>query len=265
MSMKKPLFIVMTGDGINCERETAFAIELGGGAARVMHVNDLLETPEVLKEADGFAIPGGFSFGDELGSGQIMALKIRHKLGEAFFALVERQGPVIGICNGFQVLVKLGLLPYPARRDERLLALAPNAGGGFIDRWAALEVQKDSVCQWTQGLEKSTIELPIRHGEGRIAFLQGREDEIYKKLKAEGLIPLTYAEDVNGSHGRIAALCDPTGMVLGMMPHPEAFVFGETYRQTGEAAPVKGDGLLLFENIINIMNGRETQNARRAG
>jgi phosphoribosylformylglycinamidine synthase len=265
MGMQKPLFIVMTGDGINCERETAFAIGLGGGSARIMHVSDLLEAPEILKEADGFAIPGGFSFGDELGSGQIMALKIAHKLGDAFFALVERQKPVIGICNGFQVLVKLGLLPYPAAREKRLLALAPNAAGGFIDRWVEMEVAAESVCRWTQGLGKARIELPIRHGEGRIALLPGHEDEIYHDLKSKGLIPLTYAEDVNGSYGRIAALTDPTGMVLGMMPHPEAFVFGETYKQTGAAAPSKGDGLLLFENIIHHMNGRERADARRAG
>lgn len=262
--MKKPLFIVMAGDGINCERETAFALELAGGQAKILHVNDLIASPEALKTADGLAIPGGFSFGDELGSGQILALKIRHKLGDKFFKMVEGKKPVIGICNGFQVLVKLGLLPYPDA-EERSLALAANEQGGFINRWVGLNVDRKSVCLWTQGLEKTQIELPIRHGEGRIAFKKGEEEKHYQALVSQGLIPLTYAEDVNGSYGRIAALTDPSGMVLGLMPHPEAFMFRETYRNTYAHTPEKGDGALIFDNIMRIMKGEENTYERRAG
>src|SRR4051812_35674067 len=147
--MKNPLFIIVAGDGINCERETARAVELAGGSAKIIHINDLLDAPEILKSADGLAIPGGFSFGDELGSGQIMALKIRHRLNEAFYGLVRQKKPVIGICNGFQVLVKLGLLPYPDAK-ERIIALAPNEQGQFINRWVEMDV-KESVCLWTKG------------------------------------------------------------------------------------------------------------------
>jgi phosphoribosylformylglycinamidine synthase len=256
--MKKPLFIVVAGDGINCERETAQAFELAGGAARIAHVNDLADAPEILKSADGLAIPGGFAFGDELGSGQIMALKIRHRLGEAFSGLVRRQRPVIGICNGFQVLVKLGLLPYPDA-EERMIALAPNEQGQFINRWVDLKVEK-SVCLWTEGLEQKQISLPIRHGEGRIVF---RSEDDYRKVVREGLVPLTYTEEVNGSHGRIAGLTDPSGAVLGLMPHPEAFVFQATNASPQRHFEGKGDGIAVFENIMRVLGVKE--NARRAG
>lgn len=246
----KPSFLILCGDGINCERETAKAFELAGGASRIVHINDVLETPKMLADFDGLAIPGGFSFGDELGSGQIMALKIRHKLGDTFFSFVAAGKPVIGICNGFQVLVKLGLLPFP-QTLERALALAPNEQGGFIDRWVTLDVDKNSVCKWTQGIEK--LELPIRHGEGRIVF---NDEKLYAQLKAAGQIPLTYTEDVNGSYGRIAGLCDASGMVLGLMPHPEAHVYRATYKAPEKEFLEEGDGLMLFKNIIRVIQGK---------
>ncbi|MDD9900034.1 MAG: phosphoribosylformylglycinamidine synthase subunit PurQ [Alphaproteobacteria bacterium] len=249
--MTQPKFLILSGDGINCERETARAVELAGGSAEIVHVNDLIDAPEKLKIADGLTIPGGFSFGDELGSGQILALKIRHKLGDAFFDMVRAQKPVIGICNGFQVLMKMGLLPYP-EGDERVAALAANESGAFIDRWVGLDVNTDSVCKWTEGL--NTLRLPIRHGEGRVVF---SDDSVYETLKNNGQIPLTYTEDVNGSHGRIAGLTDPTGMVLGLMPHPEAFVHRGTDAAPQRDIAEKGDGILLFENIIRVMRGHE--------
>ena len=254
----KPLFIVMAGDGINCERETAAALKLAGGESKIVHINDLLENPGMLETAEGLAIPGGFSFGDELGSGQILALKIRHKLGAAFFNMVEKKKPVIGICNGFQVLVKLGLLPFPAE-TERRVALAANESGKFIDRWVSLDVNPKSICLWTKDLPLSSLELPIRHGEGRIVFSAGEEEDIYQTLVKQGQIPLTYIADVNGSYERIAALTDPSGVVLGLMPHPEAFISQMTYRSSRQDATTKGDGLFIFENIVKYLGGRNTK------
>jgi len=251
--MKKPLFLVLAGDGINCERETACAFELGGGETHITHINDLLENPKMLGRYEGLAIPGGFSFGDELSSGQIMALKIRHGLGDAFFKFIEAQKPVIGICNGFQVLVKLGLLPNP-KTLERTVALAANAQGGFINRWVTVKVIQNTVCQWTQNIE--SIEMPIRHGEGRIVF---KDDSVYAALKSKGQIVLTYTEDVNGSHGRIAGLCDETGMVLGLMPHPEAHVYRATYKTPAKDYMQSGQGLKIFENIIRVLTDRESE------
>lgn len=259
----KPLFIIVSGDGINCERETAAALIQAGGDSKIVHINDLLENPNMLETAQGLAIPGGFSFGDELGSGQIMALKIRHKLGSAFFNMVEQKKPMIGICNGFQVLVKLGLLPFPAEAERRV-ALAANESGKFIDRWVSLDVNPKSVCLWTKDLPLSTLELPIRHGEGRIVFRTGEEEAIYQTLVKQGQIPLSYTADVNGSHGRIAALTDPSGVVLGLMPHPEAFVSRMTYKSSQQDAAAKGDGLFIFENIIKYLGGKTAKDKKYA-
>ena len=247
----KPSFLILCGDGINCERETAKAFELAGGTAQIVHINDVLDNKNMLGDFQGLAIPGGFSFGDELGSGQIMALKIRHKLGDAFFEFVAAGKPVIGICNGFQVLVKLGLLPFPTTL-ERALALAPNAQGGFINRWVKLDVNTKSVCKWTEGVAQ--MELPIRHGEGRIVF---KDEKLYAELLASGQIPLVYTEDVNGSHGKIAGLCDASGLVLGLMPHPEAHVYRATYKSPETEFMNDGDGLMLFKNIVRVIEGRD--------
>ncbi len=242
--MTQPSFLILCGDGINCERETAAALRRAGAHAEILHINDLAAAPEKLARFDGMAIPGGFSFGDELGSGQILALKIRHKLGKNFFDFVAAQKPIIGICNGFQVLVKLGLLPYPATQ-QRVMALAPNLQGGFIDRWVTLEPGANSVCKWTQGVD--AFDLPIRHGEGRVVF---GDDAVYDELKDNGQIALTYSEDVNGSHQRIAGLCDPSGLIFGLMPHPEAFVYQATNLTPQRDFMAAGAGAQIFRNIV---------------
>lgn len=249
-----PKFLVLAGDGINCERETAAAFIHAGGAAEIVHINRLLGNPALLASFDGLALPGGFSFGDELGSGQLLGLKIRHALGDVFRDFVAAKKPVIGICNGFQVLVRLGLLPFPF--EDRAAALAKNDHGQFMNRWAALDSVPDSICKWTAGLP-AQFSLPVRHGEGRIVLKRGAEEEIYLKLRDAGQIPLRYAQDINGSYRRIAALCDPSGLVLGMMPHPEAFAFQATSADRAENPLAKGDGILLFENILRHITGAE--------
>ncbi len=243
-------FLILTGDGINCANETAWAFELAGGQADIVHINDLLETPARLLEFDGMAFPGGFSFGDDLGSGQVMALKMRHALGTELKDFVAKGSPIIGICNGFQMLTKLGLLPHPTR--GRSVALAPNLHGQFIDRWVTLERPHNSVCKWTEGLTQ--FDLPIRHGEGRVVFSRGQEKELYQELEQNGQIALQYSEDVNGSHANIAAICDPTGLILGLMPHPEAHLFALHQPQQVEQPFAEGAGLKLFQNIITHLN-----------
>ena len=234
----RPKFLVLAGDGINCERETARAFEQAGAVSLIVHINDLLQSPRQLRDFQGMALPGGFSFGDELGSGQILALKIRHGMGEEFQRFVENGAPLIGICNGFQVLVKLGLLPFS--QEDICLSLAPNESGHFIDAWVDLEITPGCRCPWINNLP-SRLRLPIRHGEGRVVFSQRREQEIASRLVKNGQIPLRYADsNPNGSMESAAAICDTRGLVLGMMPHPEA-------------ATHLGDGLgkLFFENIIS--------------
>ena len=251
--MAKPKFLILRGDGINCENETALAFKEAGADPKLVHVNDLMENPGLLEEFQGMAIPGGFSFGDELGSGQVLALKIKHGLSDAFSNFVAHKKPIIGICNGFQVLVKLGLLPFP--NEERVMALAQNEKGTFVNKWTKLNVDKNSVCKWTKGLSDQDVEFPTRHGEGRVVFAQGREKEIYEILKTNGQIPFTYEENFNGSHNSIAGVCDPTGLVLGMMPHPEAYIFQATYKKPVKNVFDTGVGQVLFNNIVEYLNG----------
>lgn len=247
----RPEFMILSGDGINCERETRLAFEEASAKGTIVHINDLLANPSILRRVQGMAIPGGFSFGDELGSGQVLALKIKHELYQEFFNFVDSRRPIIGICNGFQVLAKLGLLP--CHKESRSLALAPNLSGRFTDHWVDIEVVSESVCVWTSDMP-STISLPVRHGEGRVMFPIGMEDQVLRKLESKGQIPLRYREDLNGSYGRIAGLCDPSGTILGLMPHPEAALFSATapiHHRNFETPTV---GMALFKNVVNYLN-----------
>lgn len=249
--------LVLTGDGINCERETARAFSLAGGDPKIVHVNDLLEAPSSLQQYQALAFPGGFSFGDDLGSGQVLALKIAQVLGDELRAFVSAKKPVIGICNGFQALTKLGLLPEPF--GPRTMALARNDSGQFIDRWAPLEVEKNSVCIWTRNLvSEGTFSLPIRHGEGRIVFSKGQEENMHRELSQKGQVVLRYGEEVNGSYARIAGVCDPEGLVFGLMPHPEAAVSLLQYPDSSRLPQRVGDGigLRIFRNCITYLKER---------
>lgn len=222
--MRAASFLVITGDGINCERETALAFEKAGARVRILHINQLLETPSELEHVQGLVFPGGFSFGDELGSGQILALKMRHRLADALTRFLEQPRAILGICNGFQVLVKLGVLPFKELKRGGV-ALARNDHGQFIDRWVELEVNHRSPCAWLSDLPER-VAMPIRHGEGRIVLDPSKQTELARELEQKELWAFRYTEDVNGSHQRIAGLTDESGWVLGLMPHPEAASFG---------------------------------------
>ncbi len=245
-------FAVLTGDGINCAPETAWAFELAGGEAEILHVNDLLDVPHRLLDFDGLALPGGFSFGDDLGSGQLLALKLRHSMGNVLQQFVARGAPIIGICNGFQVLTKLGLLPFP--QEERAVAIGSNQQGRFINKWVELECSANSVCIWTKGLEQ--LSLPIRHGEGRVVLRADQEDRLYRRLRDNGQIVLRYTETVNGSYDRIAGLCDPSGLIFGLMPHPEAHLLNIQHPQNSAMPFLEASGLKIFQNIVDYCQSR---------
>lgn len=245
----KTRFLVLAGDGINCEYETAAAFEHAGADAFIVHVNDLLERPSLLRDVSGMALPGGFSFGDELGSGQVMALKLRFGMGDELMRFISASKPIIGICNGLQILVKLGLLPMG--NGEKSIALAHNASESFISDFTRLRVQK-KTCKWTR-LLPNILSLPIRHGEGRVVFSSSvSASDICHRLEEKGQIVFRYEDDVNGSQERIAGICDPSGMILGMMPHPEACVFAAT--EQGDRPPLsKGVGYFLFKSMIDYL------------
>lgn len=241
--------LIITGDGINCEEETALAFRELGACASVVHIQDLIEKPSLLESAHMLILPGGFSFGDEIGSGQILALKIKYALGDEFKKFVESKKLILGICNGFQALVRLGLLPKPF--EARTMTLTHNRQGHFINRWVDLQVPV-SECAWTKEIHGKTISLPIRHGEGRIVF-KGNEDEqeqTFKYLSEKGQIALTYTVDVNGSYEQIAGVCDPSGRVFGLMPHPEAAVSAWQNPSGKEKNSAQGIGALFFESGI---------------
>lgn len=244
MSMK-PKFLVLWGDGINCENETARAIELAGGASHKIHVNELLKNPTSLQTYQALVLPGGFSFGDHLGSGQILALKLEQALKEELRVFVKTR-PVLGICNGFQTLVRLGLLPDAD--FQRTCALVKNEQGHFVDRWVELERNESSPCIWTKDLPKDFV-LPIRHGEGRFVC---QSEDVFARLQKNQQVVLKYKEDVNGALGRVAGVCDPSGRVFALMPHPEAALHDWHLPFSGTAW-----GLEFFKSAVNYIRGEK--------
>ncbi|MGB0452452.1 MAG: phosphoribosylformylglycinamidine synthase subunit PurQ [Bacteriovoracaceae bacterium] len=240
-------FLVLSGDGINCEKETLLAIKEAGGDGDIVHISSFSENPNLLKSYKGLVLPGGFSFGDELGSGQILALKLKSLFEEALFEFVEKGHPVIGICNGFQVLMKLNILPNIEVASK--VALTENISAKFINRWTRLRTSGER-CLWTKGI--GSLDLPIRHGEGRIIVDESFQDDL-KKLIDDGHAPLLYDEDVNGSFESIAGLCNEKGNVLGLMPHPEAYLYPELHpdRLTWDQNPTLG--LHLFKNAVEYI------------
>jgi phosphoribosylformylglycinamidine synthase len=268
-----PKALVLYGYGLNCDRETQFALNLAGAEAVRVHTSDLLDRPAMLWDYHLLAVPGGFSWGDEHGAGVILALRLKTALGQALQEFVRAGRLVIAICNGFQVLVNLGLLPnLPGREGERLVALIPNDCGNFRDDWVHLKVNPESPCVFTKGLD--VFELPIRHGEGKFYADSG----VLSTLQANGQIALQYAQpsgalaagrfphNPNGSALDIAGICDATGLVFGLMPHPEAHITPfqhpawthdkETYRRRGEPYPqADRAGLAIFTNAVNYLAG----------
>ena len=250
--MSPPKVLVLAGDGLNCERETAQAFTAVGAKAEMATLNYIAENPLRYKDFQIFAFPGGFSFGDELRSGCLLALKIKYLLHELLDIIVNGDKLAIGICNGFQTLTQLGIIPD--RKTPRTTALTFNTQidgkrSPFINRWVSLETAP-SHCVWTRHLD-SELMLPIRHGEGRVKFSEGKEKKIFEDLRSEGQIPLFYKEDVNGSYGKIAGLCDRSGRLFGLMPHPEAAIEMMLHpKATRGNISQKGPGMKFFKNAV---------------
>ena len=243
--------LVITGDGINCERETAQAFTLAGFEAKIRHLNDLIaekfSLDDLSRQYQALALPGGFSFGDDLTSGKVLALKIRHGLNWDLGQYASRGGLVIGICNGFQALIRMEVFGGD-------LSITHNAGGKFVDTWVRV-TPTSTQSVWLKGL--GSFDLPIRHGEGRLVFSPSRRSEMIEKMGRAGMLALKYEGDPNGSESQLAGLADPTGRILGLMPHPEAFVrwtaHPEWTAQPGRASS-PGQGLALFENAFRAVN-----------
>jgi len=262
--MKEPGVLVMHAPGTNRDREAALACELAGGAAQIVHINELISGERKLEHYQMLVLPGGFSYGDDLGAGRLWANDLYHRFRADLDAFVAAGKPVLGICNGFQALVKAGYLPGPGARQR--VTLTRNRSGHFECRWVRLRPTSGSSCLFTAGLEEDIL-CPVAHGEGRFAVA---EEGMAEALFQDGLVALTYApvanradaphraavraqagypDNPNGSVADIAGICNIVGNVFGLMPHPEDHIFAEQHPRwaRGEAG---GMGISLFRNGI---------------
>jgi phosphoribosylformylglycinamidine synthase I len=281
-SQARPRVLIITGDGLNCERETALAFELAGAEPHLVHITDILSQE---KRLDGYAILafiGGFSNGDHLGAGTVQASRFRHALREDLEQFIAAGRPIIGICNGFQTVVKMGILPGmpssggPGKRADCGASTGPwrqtatitvNDSGRFEDRWVRLAIDPRSPCIWTRGLKR--LFVPVRHGEGKFVMI---DRELLEALLRRHLVVARYADDrgkatqeypfnPNGSLLAVAGICDQSGLIFGLMPHPEAFLSPYNHpswtRRAALGRPLapEGEGLAMFRNAVRHVGG----------
>ena len=255
----KPRVLVLSGCGINCERETAHAFGLPavGGAPDCVHLNDLVAQPDQLDDFHIMVIPGGFAFGDDIAAGVVLAVRLRYRLERPLSKFLADGKLLLGICNGFQVLVRLGVLPAARGNEwEQEATLTTNDSAKFEDRWVHLQIDPACPSPFVQGIER--LYLPVRHGEGK--FLT-RDDDVLRTLRTNHQIAARYSGprggaapypwNPNGSVDDVAAVCDPSGRVFGLMPHPEAYTHRTQHpRWTREALPEEGEGVAIFRNAV---------------
>ena len=255
--MKKPKIIILSGYGLNCEEETKFAFELAGGIADIVHINDLITKPKMLSKYQILVFPGGFSYGDDTGSGKAYANKFKNHLNKELKEFLSRDTLAIGICNGFQIMTNLGILPG---------GLTYNKNSQYVDRWIDLEILPSPLRRekgrgfspWLTGIKK--ISLPIAHGEGRYVV----SEKEYKNLKKNNQVAFCYTKgeiakfqnlehNPNGSDYDIAGVLAYNGRVLGMMPHPERAMFAcqNPMWYMDKKVSREGKGLQIFKNAIN--------------
>lgn len=258
-----PRTLILRTAGTNCDGETAFAFERAGFGTERLHINRLLESPTQLNDFQALAIPGGFSYGDDIAAGRIFANQISHHLRDALRDFVAAGKPIIGICNGFQVLVKTDLLPGPlAGKTGQTCTLTGNDCGRFVDRWVHL-AGRSSKCIWTAGLGR--LELPVAHGEGKFV---PASDAVGRALAENDQIALVYTradggsaegklpDNPNGSVDNIAGVCDATGLVFGLMPHPERHLNAmqhPAWTSRGVDPDGDGPGLAVFRNAYRYV------------
>lgn len=242
--------LVLRVEGTNCDQETVNALQVAGAETTLAHINQLLKKKDSLENYDILAIPGGFSHGDDISAGVILAKQLKFLLGKQVRQFVEERKPVIGICNGFQVLVKTGLLPgNQGIMEKQEATLAFNEKGIFYDDWVQLEPQENK-CLFLKKI-KERINLPIAHAEGRFIA----EQEILEELEENKQIVFKYVKNPNGSINDIAGICNPEGNVFGLMPHPERFLNAHMHPQWTRGIK-KADGLQFFTEMVEYAEKR---------
>ncbi len=261
--------MVIAGNGTNCEREVAFACrQAGAEVSEIVHIAELLAGRVKLEDYHLLNLAGGFLDGDDLGSAKAGANRLLYArvadseqtIADQLKQFVADGKLVMGVCNGFQLMVKMGLLPALAGNQQQSCSLTINDGGRFEDRWTWLKVNPESACVFTRGLEK--LYLPVRHGEGKFVAdsretLQRLEEQhlsVVKYADADGQPTMVYPDNPNGSLAAIAGVCDPSGRLFGLMPHPEAYLHRTHHpRWTREDLPEEGMGLWLYRNAVNFI------------
>jgi phosphoribosylformylglycinamidine synthase len=252
--MAKPRVLILRAPGANCDAEAEFAFQQAGGDAERVHINRLREQPDALRRYQILCIPGGFTYGDDVAAGKILANQLQHFLADSLQRFRDSDKLILGICNGFQALLKAGMI-VPPDEEGPVATLAHNAEGKFEDRWICLQAQPGN-CPFLRGYQR--MHVPIAHGEGKLVC---RETWMLKGLQQSGQVVLRYVDDKgnpgpypinpNGSQGDVAGLCDASGRVLGLMPHPERHVLATQHPQwTRLGLAPEGEGLRLFRNAV---------------
>lgn len=258
--------LVFSGYGLNCEEETKAAFELCGADAEIVHLNDIIEGIKNLDDYQILAFPGGFSYGDDTGSGNAFANKVRNHLWEKLQNFIKKDKLIIGICNGFQIIVNLGVIPAIDKKyGDRQVALLPNKNARYINRWVDLKVEGKKT-PWLKNID--IFPAPIAHGEGRFFA----DPKILKKLNNNGQIVLKYISggicdyqnlepNPNGSLEEIAGITDETGKIFGLMPHPERGMFftqlpnwplmAEKLKREGKPLPLLAPGIQIYKNGVD--------------
>ena len=245
--------LILRAPGTNCDGETAFAFERAGAETSLVHVNKLIRREESLAGYQIMVIPGGFTYGDDIAAGKVLANELRVKLGEDILRFIEKGGLILGICNGFQVLVRAGFLPDPRSGDISHLTLTNNDSGKFECRWIFMKANRDSNCVFTRGMDR--ICLPVAHGEGKLVADPATLPMLNVALvytDEQGNAGAPYPANPNGSMNDIAGIADGSGRIFGLMPHPERHILGTQHpRWTREGAKPEGDGFPVFKNAVD--------------
>ena len=249
--------LILRAPGTNCDAESAFAFERAGAQVDLIHVNELIRRQRLLSDYLIMVIPGGFTYGDDISAGRILANELRLKLRGEIQKFVDDGRLILGICNGFQVLVKAGLLPESRGEKSQSLTIASNDSGKFECRWVYLRASKTSPCIFTRGI--NLMYLPVAHGEGKVVIEPGALEELNVALyyaDEAGDIRAGYPHNPNGSMNNMAGICDATGRIFALMPHPERFIrWTQHPRWTTEPRRDYGDGFRIFLNAVEWAKG----------
>ncbi|MGI2336726.1 MAG: phosphoribosylformylglycinamidine synthase I [Dehalogenimonas sp.] len=250
--VKEIKVLVLRAPGTNCDREMAEAFQLAGGVPRIVHINELISGEVKLRDYLVIGLAGGFSYGDDLGAGKVQANEMRLRLFDELSKFMTRSGLIIGVCNGFQVLIKTGILPGPPDPSLPLVTLTNNDSGRFECRWVKLTAETANPCVWTEGITQ--LEVPVAHGEGKLIAapeMLPRLRPVFYYADEFGKSTAEYPANPNGAVDNIAGLTDITGRVFALMPHPERFIRASQHpKWTRQSIDEPGAGLKVFQNGI---------------